>query len=85
MQCKYKNQLPPEMSHYDCKTCLGLFFLSKLFRVFLFFFHFQRISKELLTSNICAFLIKYDIMKIKDENSSKKYFYCNRKEVNKYL
>ena len=60
------------MSQYCNKTCQGLFF----------FFHFQYISRELLTSNINVFLSTYDVMKL-DQNEKKKKFSFDREEASK--
>ena len=48
---------------------------------FFFYFHFQHISKELLTSNIRAFLIKYGIMKIKDQTIQTSIFVATEKKL----
>ena len=63
------------MSQYCNKTCQGLFF---------FFFHFQYISRELLTSNINVFLSTYDVMKL-DQNEKKKNFLLTEKKLVKII
>ena len=51
---------------------------------FFFFFHFQYISRELLTSNINVFLSTYDVMKL-DQNEKKKYFLLTEKKLVKII
>ena len=63
------------MSQYCNKTCQGVFFV---------FFHFQYISRELLTSNINVFLSTYDVMKL-DQNEKKKNFLLTEKKLVKII
>lgn len=80
MQCMLFIKINKEIKYP--LECLNI--AIKHVKGFFFFFHFQYISRELLTSNINVFLSTYDVMKL-DQNEKKKYFLLTEKKLVKII